>query len=396
MVSMADIDEVEGWLIDQALGDCQMVQMFEALCGRLRECHVPIDRAVLSWATLHPLIEAEVVRWERGADLQHDQYEHADEETEDWLQSPIRYVLVNDENKLRRRITGGNAVLDFPMLTELSERGFTDYLILATEFGLPAIRNDLGKSGIVVSWSTKEDAGFSDDAVKALEYIQKRLAIVARATVEGQISRNIAETYLGRFAGSKVLSGQIRHGDGETIQAVIYYSDMRDSTAIAEHLGPDSYLKWLNEYFAATAGAVLDNGGEVLDFIGDAVLGVFPIASNDLKGSVEQSVAAVEETRKRLTAVDSGLANGRRMKAGIALSVGEVMFGNIGVANRLTFSVIGQTVHAAARVEALTKSIGTDVLMTEDVAALVPDRNILAGNFELDGFASRQPLYTLP
>ncbi|MDN3720928.1 adenylate/guanylate cyclase domain-containing protein [Roseibium salinum] len=112
---------------------------------------------------------------------------------------------------------------------------------------------------------------------------------------------------------------------------------MRNSTAIAEKLGPDAYLSWLNTYFEATAGAILGNGGEVLDFIGDAVLGVFPTGGQSLETSVAQAIAAADETRKRLTAINADPGLPQPLKAGIALSVGSVMFGNIGVPNRMTF-----------------------------------------------------------
>ncbi len=395
MISMAEIDGIEDWLIGQALGSPDMASMFAEMCERLRRCNVPVDRAMIAWSTLHPLVEAETALWENGTGLHHERIAHSTEETDDWLKSPVRAVLVSGEQMLRRRLANSNAPLEFPLLTELSEAGYSDYLVVPTEFDVPSIPNDFTRTGIVVSWATREEEGFSDEALTAIRYIQKRLALAARATLEGQISRTIAETYLGKTAGTKVLSGHIRHGDGETIDAVIYYSDMRDSTAIAEDLGPDEYLGWLNTYFEATAGAVLESGGEVLDFIGDAVLGVFPIEKESLERSVNQAIAAADETRARLQAINISASRPRAMKSGIALSVGSVMFGNIGVPHRLTFSVIGQAVHAAARIENLTKSAGVDVLITEDIARYAGSRSQLVDTFALDGFSTPQPLFVL-
>jgi len=395
MISMAKIDDIEDWLIGQALGSPDMATMFAEMCERLRKCDIPVDRAMMAWTTLHPLIEAEVVIWESGSELQHDLIAHADEETEEWLNSPVRSVLVNKEPRFRRRLTNANAPQEFPLLASLSKAGYTDYLVLPTGFKLPATNEDYPTTGIIVSWATCHATGFSDEALSAIEYIQKRLALAARATIESQISRTIAETYLGKNAGNKVLNGQIRHGDGETIDAVIYFSDMRQSTAIAEQLGPDAYLTWLNTFFEATAGSILDNEGEVLDFIGDAVLGVFPTDTLGLERAVELAVEAADETRRRLAAINDNPATMLPMKAGVALSVGSVMFGNIGVAHRLTFSVIGQTVHAAARVESLTKTAGSDVLVTEDVARYCGSRARLVGSFELSGFTDPQPLFAL-
>lgn len=395
MISMAKIDEIEDWMISQALGSPNLGKMFAEMCERLRACEVPVDRGMMAWSTLHPLIEAELVIWESGNELHHELIAHSEEETDDWLQSPVRAVLVNQEPRFRRRLTNSNAPQEFPLLTRLSEAGYTDYLVLPTHFDMPTNPEDYANSGIIVSWATCDSEGFSDDALKAIEYIQKRLALAARANIGSQITKTVAETYLGQTAGKKVLNGQIRHGDGETIDAVIYYCDMRRSTAIAEALGPDAYLTWLNRYFETTAGSVLDNGGEVLDFIGDAVLGVFPIGEQSLENAVKQAVQAADETRLRLAAVNDDPASAMPMQAGVALSVGSVMFGNIGVPHRLTFSVIGQSVHAAARIESLTKTTGSDVLMTEDIVRYCAARAEPVGSFELSGFTDPQPLFAL-
>lgn len=395
MISMAKIDDIEDWLIGQALGSPDMAKMFAEMCERLRKCEVPIDRAMMAWSTLHPLIEAEVVVWESGSELQHELISHSDEETDDWLNSPVRAVLVNQEPRFRRRLTSSNAPQEFPLLTRLSNAGYTDYLVLPTQFALPVTNDDYPTSGIIVSWATCDENGFSDDALSAIEYIQKRLALAARATIESQISKTIAITYLGKNAGNKVLNGQIRHGDGENVDAVIYFCDMRKSTAIAEALGPDAYLNWLNTYFEATAGSVLENNGEVLDFIGDAVLGVFPLDEQSLEAAVSNAISAADETRRRLKIINDDASGVLPMKVGVALSVGSVMFGNIGVPSRLTFSVIGQTVHAAARIESLTKTAGSDVLVTEDIARHSRSRVRPVGSFDLSGFTDPQPLFAL-
>jgi len=395
MIDMMDIDAIEDWLIGEALGDPEIAPLFAELCERLRTCHVPIDRAMLVWSTLHPMIEAEIAFWERGGTVYHEQIAHTEEESDDWLQSPVRAVLLSQDPMLRRRLDTPNAPIEFPLLRRLASEGYTDYMVIPTQFEIPAIRGEYPSTGIILSWATREPGGFSDEALDAIRYIQKRLALAARAMLQGDITRTIARTYLGSIAGTKVLNGQIRHGDGQTIDAVIYYSDMRNSTGIAEQLGPEAYLGWLNDYFQATAGAVLDQGGEVLDFIGDAVLGVFPTDRSTLETSVRRAIAAADETRSRLVEVNRNHGGSPTMKAGIALSTGSVMFGNIGVAQRLTFSVVGQTVHAAARIESLTKQIDSDVLMTGEVAALSGERARKVGAYELGGFASRQPLYAL-
>lgn len=385
------VEAIEDWLIREALGDPDLAAMFGSFCDRIAAAGIPVSRAMLTWATLHPLIEAESALWRDGS-TERAQYLHEEEETEDWLQSPVRAVLVSREPRLRRRLDGGNlAPDDFPILTSLRADGFTDYLVLATGFRLPTIR-DMPGTGIIVTWATRAPGGFSDTAIDHLEYLQVRLALAARATIQARIATTLADTYLGRRAGRQVLAGTIRHGDGETLDAVIFYSDLRGSTALAESLPREAYLALLNAYFDAAAGAVIAAGGDVLDFIGDAVLGVFPIEAEGLAAATERAVGAAQAALARLAA--AGQRVGQPLRCGIALSCGSVMFGNIGISDRMTFSVIGPTVNAAARIEALTKSLECTLLVTADIAAARPGAFESRGRFALAGFGDEVELFT--
>src|SRR6185503_1502823 len=157
------------------------------------------------------------------------------------------------------------------------------------------------------------------------------------------LARTLLETYLGRISGAKVLDGQIKRGDGQSIDAVIWFSDLRESTPLSASLGEQRFLELLNDYFAATAGAVLEHGGEVLRFIGDASLAVFPTAGATARDACLRATAAARSARARAVA-----ANARRIAAGlpgfacgVGLHFGRVLYGNIGIPERLEFSVIG-------------------------------------------------------
>ncbi|WP_349358421.1 adenylate/guanylate cyclase domain-containing protein [Stappia sp.] len=391
MKTTPQLEDIEDWLIREALGQPDIGQMFVDMCERMLAAGVPVERAMLSWTTLHPLIEAETAVWLPGAPPERAQHGHDDQDTEDWLASPIRAMLVARETRLRRRLTTGNASDIFPVLARLRREGFTDYLIVATPFHLPSV-NEFGTSGIIVSWATRATHGFSDAAIEQIDYLQMRLALAARANIQSRIATTLAETYLGRRAGAQVLSGRIRHGDGEAIDAVIFYSDLRGSTALADRLPPDAYLAHLNAYFDAAAGAVMAQDGEVLDFIGDAVLAVFPIGTEGIAGAARRALTAAEVVRHRLAARQPHTPH--PLTCGIALSAGEVTFGNIGVADRLTFSVIGRTVNAAARIEGMTKRLTRPVLVTQEIAQAVPEVAFDAlGRFALDGFDAPVALY---
>ncbi|GGB61539.1 adenylate cyclase [Roseibium aquae] len=395
MTQARDIDAVEDWLIGQALASSSLPSMFGQLCDRLRDAGLKIDRTALGWSTLHPLIEAEMAFWESGLSVHHETYAHNETGSDAWLNSPMRAALFTDEKLLRRRLTGTPEDLGFPILTHLAGLGYSDYFVLATGFEIPALLDEGEETGILVSWATKAPGGFSNEDLETIAHVQKRFALAARASVQAQITETLAQTYLGGIAGKKVLAGQIRRGDGERIAAVIFYSDMRHSTEIAEALGADCYITWLNSYFEATAGPVIECGGEILDFIGDAVLAVFPIDAEGLATAVERALRASGEARRRIAMVNASGLSTQTLKAGIALSVGDVMFGNIGIPERLSFSVIGQTVHAAARIEALTKQVGVDLLITKEIADLQPKLARPVGSYHLSGFSADQPLFTL-
>lgn len=385
------VHPVREWLITQALGEPDIVELFETLCRRLAGIGLPINRGRLIWQTLHPLFRAEQVVWNRTETGFLDQFPHQDQVTDAWVQSPLRFVLENKLNIFRRKLHGPEETLDFEMLRELKEKGITDYLVLATsientdvgqEFSTPTPR------GILVTWATDRPNGFSPDDLTCLQSIQRVLALCCKTIIQTRISENIASTYLGSRAGRHVLSGQIRRGDGEKTRAVVWYSDLRGSTTFAETLPSEEYFAMLNAYFEATAGPLVENGGEVLDFIGDAVLGIFPFENDEgLENAAHAAGAALDKTlaigrEKNAEREDSGL---ERFAFGVGLNIGEVKFGNIGIPQRLSFSVIGRTVNEVARIESMTKLLQQPVLSGASLAHMAPERWKSMGEHKLDG-----------
>jgi len=391
------IRDIGEWLIDQALDDSDIVDLFSQVCSRLYAVGVPIGRARLTWPTLHPLFRAETVLWVRGEETEFEQFQHQDERSPQWNASPMAFMLDNDVTVLRRNLDGPDRLVDFPILEDLIELGFSDYLVIATSFNGER-RDDDTVAGIFVNWACDREGGFSDDDIAALHKIQRRFATAVKTTVQRRIASNITETYLGRHAGKQVLEGAIRLGDGRETQAVVWYADMRRSTELADTMAPADFLELLNDYFECTAGAAIEMGGEVLDFIGDAVLAIFPFDDDAGKAqavscatmSVEMAIEKariVNETRK---------ADGKvGFEFGVGINVGTVMFGNIGVASRLSFSVIGPTVNEVERIETLTKAVGTTVLVTKEIASASPDIWLSAGSHPLKGVSQKVELFSL-
>ncbi|NKB52680.1 MAG: adenylate/guanylate cyclase domain-containing protein [Rhizobiaceae bacterium] len=390
------ITEIGEWLIDQALAQPNIVDLFTQVCLRLTAAGVPLSRCRLMWPTLHPLFQAETVLWTRGQETKFNQFAHQDDVSDEWLNSPMHFVYENGLDTLRRNLDGPNKMVDFAILEELIELGHTDYMLISTAFSDTQVRNTKMNGGIMVMWSSDRPGGFSDDDLATLKKIQRRFAAACKNVVQNRIALNITETYLGQHAGRQVLDGAIKLGDGRETQAVVWYSDMRRSTELADTMSPDDFLQLLNDYFECTAGPAIECGGEVLDFIGDAVLVIFPFENDeDMVQAVrcatlamERSMQCVRETNERRRS--HGMTE---FDFGIGLNTGTVMFGNIGVASRLSFSVVGPTINEVERIETLTKAVDAKALATREVANLRPEDWTSIGEYQLKGVAGKTELF---
>ncbi len=390
------VQDIGEWLVDQALADPDIIEMFTQVCHRLYAIGVPVARARLTWPTLHPLFTAETIMWHRGNETEFEQFRHQEEASEAWLASPMKYMMDNGVDELRRQLDGPNRMVDFPVLDELVELGMTDYLMIATSFDSKTDRMTPEANGLLVSWAADREGGFSDDDLLALKRIQRRFAAACKTVVQGRIARNITETYLGRHAGRAVLDGQIKLGDGHETRAVVWYCDMRRSTTLADTMKPADFLALLNRYFEATAGSAIAHGGEILDFIGDAVLAIFPFEDDTGQhDAVCRATRAARDAMRCMKMMNETAfeKNVPEIDFGIGMNIGTVMFGNIGVASRLSFSVIGPTVNEVERIETLTKSIGVPVLASADIAAEQPDLWQSIGEHALIGVAAKCELF---
>ncbi|HSF93888.1 MAG TPA: adenylate/guanylate cyclase domain-containing protein [Thermohalobaculum sp.] len=392
------IAEIETWLIGEALGDPDIVSLFDALCRRLHGVGVPVERAALTWPTLHPLFSAEQVFWwlDRGAKL--EQYYHSQAGSEAFRASPFQFVLTHGLPRLRRRLTGPGALTDFEVLEDFAAQGYTDYLMTVARFRIAEFAEEEERAtGIMASWATKRDGGFTDADLDALSRIQTVFAVACRAAISKRVMTNLANAYLGPTAGWRVLSGDIRRGDGDMIPAVVWFSDLRGSTRLSDQMAAGDYLALLNRYFECTAAPVIEHGGEILNFIGDGVLGIFPVDANGgAAGAARQAAAAARASLSLCAeAVAAGTPAGAPLEFGIGLDMGELMFGNIGVPHRLAFSGIGRVVNGVQRIEKATKAMGQRVLATAAVAEAAPDSWVRAGSHCIDDFQHKVELYGL-
>jgi adenylate cyclase len=385
-------------VVGKALADEHYAGLFEAFCDELASAGVPLLRAHLTMYTLHPLVSSVDLTWWRGQGLEVNPRMHKPAPTAEWLSSPLYWMLSNEQWELRQSLRNKDAAREFPVLAEFRERGATDYLALMTPFGDPETAFER-RDGIMTSWLSDAPKGFSEHDVEAIKSVQPYVALVAKLSKHDYTARNVLSAYLGKDAGRRVLEGQIRLGDVDHIPAIIWFSDLRDSTAMAERMPAESFLQALNAYFDCTAGAVLEHGGEVLRFIGDAVLAVFPIATNEsAAGAAHQALAACREARQRLAALNERRADQSEepLAFGLGLHVGELLYGNIGVPTRIEFSVIGTAANEASRLESLTKEVGEAVLVSRAFKEAVdlPWRKL--GGYRVKGVGDPMEVFAPP
>lgn len=393
------IDQVADWLITRALTGADIETLFAGCCTRLRAAGIPLCRGSIGFSTLHPLFAGMSLIWRPHEGIITESHRHGDMlANESFRKSPIAAVLQGGAHFLRRRLTGAEALVDFEALQAFKDEGSTDYLIIASAFTEETLAFETAE-GMIASWLTDRPSGFSDRDIAALMRIQKRLAVACKVTIKEQTAHNVLNAYLGRSAGDRVLQGQIKLGDGEEINAVIWFRDLRESTPLAAAVTKPEFLAILNDYFEATAGAVIANGGEVLRFIGDAVLAIFPIDEGDMSAAeaATAATAALREAETRLIDINKRRVadNTPTISFGAGLHVGDVLYGNIGVPERVEFSVIGAAANEAARIEALTKSIGRHALASKAFVDLSPDGWVSVGKHSLRGVAQEIEIFAV-
>jgi len=365
---VAGFDAIEAWLLDDAAAEDDTLPLFEQLVWRLVAAGLPLDRASLHVGTLHPQVYGFAWNW-NVTDGLCDEVKVAEGalQSDSYRRNPL-YSVIEHGAPYRGRTADPAAVARYPLMTELATQGIVEYLALPLRAG--------GQYHNAATVATRCEDGFSDEQLARLQHVLKLFALHVERQIQRRIAGNVLDTYLGAAAGGRVLEGLIKRGDGESIRSVIWVSDLRGFTELSELLSGPDMIAVLNAYFECLAGAVLDHGGEVLKFIGDGLLAVFPFAAFVTENAAAQAaLAAAEQACTELARLNAeplqriaSIAGWRPLRTGIALHDGEVFFGNVGAPERLDFTVIGRAVNAASRVEALSKSLGRPILITEAVA----------------------------
>ena len=365
----ADSDgDVVHWLMNGTRDERFVDNIFAELCIRIQRSGIPLKRSTLHILIHHPQWLGARFMWADGmheAEIARVAYDVR--ERSEYIGSPAN-ELQDGAAEVRENLErdGGrqHAVYD-----EMRAKGLTDYVAWP-------LYHTLGKRHMV-TFATDRPGGFDADDIAGLLKLLPALALVSEIRVKNRLARTLLETYVGSHAGELILAGATRRGSGTTVSAAIMICDLRDFTAISDNWPRDDVIDLLNGYFDAMSEPVVRHGGEILKFIGDGMLAIFPLSE---PGACANLLRAVTEARQAMIALNqkNGETGRAPLNYGIGIHVGDVMYGNIGSQTRLDFTVIGPAVNMASRIETFTKQVGKPVLLSRAFADFV------ASDFDLE------------
>jgi adenylate cyclase len=360
--------DVVHWLTNGTRDERFLDNIFAELCVRLQQSGIPLKRSTLHILIHHPQWLGARFLWANGmheAEIARVDYDVR--ERSEYIGSPANELFdgaTEVRENLERKGGRKHAVYD-----EMRAKGLTDYVAWP-------LYHTLGKQHMV-TFATDRRGGFDADDIAGLLKLLPALALVSEIRIKNRLARTLLETYVGAHAGEMILAGATRRGSGTTVRAAIMICDLRDFTKISDNWPRDDVIDLLNGYFDAMAEPVVRHGGEILKFIGDGMLAIFPLSEPQACANLLRAVA---EARQAMVAFNekNGETGREHLNYGIGVHVGDVMYGNIGSRTRLDFTVIGPAVNMASRIEAFTKQVGKPVLLSRAFADFVK------GDFDLE------------
>jgi adenylate cyclase len=394
----AVFNELAEWVTQAGLIGRTESELMAGFCRRIAAGGVPLARALVVLDTLHPIYEGRAFRWRADVSETVEVLDYGrtneGEAAELWRRSPFFHLLQTGGTEMRRCLAAGDPA-DFPAIAQARDEGATDYLVFVHRFAAEGV---IGEMDCVYSaWSSDAPDGFAGDDVTALRRLAPFLKLAVKSAALARIAGTLAETYLGRDAGRRVMSGRIVRGVAEKIGAVLWYSDLHGYTQISDNSPPEQIIPLLNDYAEVVVSAVHGHGGDVLKLVGDGTLAIFP-ADNREEACLGALAAAV--------GMRDGVVelNGKRAAAGLpttqvylALHVGDVFYGNIGSKDRLDFTIVGPAVNEVSRILALSRSVEQDVLLSASFAnalgSAMRRRLVSIGRYALRGVAQPQELF---
>lgn len=392
-------NELAGWVTEAGLVGRTESELMSGFCRRIADAGVRLARAIVILDTLHPIYEGRAFRWRadtpEAVEILDYGRTNEGEAAENWQRSPFFHLLQAGGTEMRRHLAAGDPA-DFPAIAQARDEGATDYLVLVYRFAAEGVIGEM--DCVYSSWSSDAPDGLGEHGVVALKRLAPFLKLALKSAALARIAGTLAQTYLGRDPGRRVMSGRIVRGVAEKIGAVLWYSDLHGYTQISDNSPPEQIIPLLNDYSEVVVSAVHGHGGDVLKLVGDGTLAIFPVDNRE--DACRGALAAAVRVRQGVVKL-----NGKRAAAGLptgqvylALHVGDVFYGNIGSKDRLDFTIIGPAVNEVSRILAMSRSVEQDVLLSADFADAAGSemrrRLVSVGRYALRGVAQPLELFT--
>jgi adenylate cyclase len=388
--------ELSAWIVEAGLAGYDESALLTGFCERAFAVGLPVARANVVIDTLHPVYRGRAFTWTRQThETALTPYGRSEDSLGRWERSPYYRLELTGAARIRLPVTAANEI-EFPILTDLRAGGVTDYVAMASRFAAEGIIGSM--DCVYASWATDSAEGFRDGDVADLTKLMPLIALALKSASLTRIAGTLAETYLGRDAGRKVLGGRIERGVTDWIEAVLWFSDLHNYTHISDTAPPEQIIPFLNDYADAILSAVHEYNGDVLKLMGDGTLAIF--TADDRASACHAALAAAAGARAAVADVSR-----RRAAEGLpttdmylGLHIGEVFYGNIGSTERLDFTVVGPAVNEVSRIAGLCRSVDQPLLVSSAFAAAIGEPKKLlvsVGRYALRGVARPQDLFTI-
>lgn len=389
-------------------------EQMAGFCQRVYEAGFPMKRAMLGMGTLHPRYGAHTFLWRPGAGaIESKPRERTVMSREEYLRSPVYFMRSRGQLTLRRRLDRDSGD-EFLVFDDLRAEGLTDYAAWIVPYDplepeamarqargrdLPPVHGQ-ALDGIFFSCATERPEGFEGQHLEAVSRTLPYLALAVKSRLTYDVASTVIETYLGKDAGHRVLTGDIERGSAEIIRAVIWFSDLRGFTRLADSLPREVLIEMLDDYLEAMARPVQDNRGQVLKFMGDGLLATFDLTGRDAAAVCRDALTAAAQLQSAFPAFNAArrAAGKPVMDFGLALHLGEVLYGNIGASERLDFTVVGPAVNEASRIQALCRPLERPILVSSTLRESADEdagKLVSLGFHALRGVREPQELFTL-
>ncbi|MEO6842836.1 MAG: adenylate/guanylate cyclase domain-containing protein [Bradyrhizobium sp.] len=387
-MNASELQRIIDWMVDGARSATTPTAMMQECCERLVQAGVPLWRVGVFVRTLHPNIFGRSFTWRPETEVVVVTADFDARETPEFKRSPLA-ILYQTEQEVRFRLDDP-ASMAFPFFDDMRAEGVTDYIAVPLRY----IEGTVHAS----SWSTRQAGGFTDEQLNALRKMVPALARYIEIISLRRTATTLLDTYVGNRAGERIMGGQIRRGHTESMHAAVWLSDLRGFTALSDRLPAETVVDILNHYFDCQVDAIRAHGGEVLKYMGDGLLAVFPIDEyvGDAPQVCSRVLEAARESRSSVLGLHYPIGDTiERFRFGLALHVGPILYGNIGGGNRLDFTCIGPAINLAARLEKIASRLHRTVVASEGFAGICSGGWADLGEFPIAGFSKAQRVYGL-